>query len=405
MIPFEEAYAAIMAQAAPLHTEWVPLDDAAGRILGQTLHAKDALPRFDNSGVDGYAVCAEDIKSASERSPVSLPVVEIIPAGSGPRSRIERGQAAMILTGAPMPPGADTIVMKEVTERRNGTVAIRKSAQPGANLRRAGEEYTRGTAILEKGTGITPPVQGLIAALGYNRIRVYRKPKTTIIVTGSELCAPGTTLSAGQIWESNSFAISAALRVLGIAPNIVCVDDNEARTTEAVRDAVRNSDVVITSGGISVGEYDYLRTAFRATGVRERFWRVAQKPGKPVYFGTRGNTQVYGLPGNPVSALVSLYALVRPALLRMMGMAAPPVRTVQARLEAPLAKKPGRVEFVRIQLRTNNGTYAAAPAKGQGSHMLGGLAFADGLYRFPSEAALKRKGSIIEVELLQWSIQ
>ncbi|MAT39648.1 MAG: hypothetical protein CL946_08585 [Ectothiorhodospiraceae bacterium] len=404
MISVEEAHRIVMDAVRRMPSEWVDLEDAPGRVLAQPLSAKDALPRFDNSAVDGYAVRSEDVLNASPDSPVSLPVVATIPAGSRSPGRIARGEAVMILTGAPVPNGASAVVMKEYTERRNGTVGIRRSGLPGEHIRYRGEEYGQGAPILESGAAVTPPVAGLIAALGYNRIRVYRKPSIAVILTGLELRSPGSRLRIGEIWESNSFAISSALRAMNLDSEVIRIDDDLQVSKDAVAHAIANSDVVITSGGISVGEYDYLREAFHAANVRERFWKVAQKPGKPVYFGTRGSKLVFGLPGNPVSAMVSLFTLVRPALATMMGIDRIQGPVVGARLAETLSKKPGRMEFVRVQLERTGSGFAAAPAKGQGSHMLGGLAFADGLYRFPQDADHVEKETEVEIELLQWSL-
>jgi molybdopterin molybdotransferase len=404
MISFDDAYSTILDHCPVMPTEWKSLDESLGYVLASDLSAKDAVPRFDNSAMDGYAVRLADLMHASDSNPVTLEVSATIPAGSFSSVKLRKGQAAHILTGAPIPPGADAVVMKEYCTRKGSSVQVRKSPSKGQHIRRRAEEFDRGKVIIQAASMVTPPLAGLIATLGYARVRVYRKPNVTLIVTGEELQSPGSRLKQGQIWESNSFALSAALKLIGITATIVRIGDSKAATTKAVAKALQNSDVVISSGGISVGEFDYLRAAFESNNVQEHFWKVAQKPGKPVYFGTKGKKLIIGLPGNPVSGLLSLYTLVRPALMRMMGSNVTDPRRFRVKIKEPLTKKAGRTEFVRMQIEDMNGRYEAVPARGQESHMLGGLAFSNALYRFPENATRVKAGSNIDVELLQWSV-
>ena len=285
---------------------------------------------------------------------------------------------------------------------------IARSAKPGENIRLKGEEFRAGQQVLPAHTRITPAVVGLLATLGLTAVDVYRKPRVTVIVTGDELVKPGTPLRPGQIYESNSFAVVAMLRELGIADveQHHLPDDREV-ITEGFRKALVSSDVLVSVGGVSVGDHDYVKAAFADLGVEQVFWKIKMKPGMPNYLGVyqrdgASKTLVFGLPGNPVSAQVSFHHLVRPAILKLMGVARVERECMLAELAVDIRRKPGRREFLRGVLELNRGCPVVRPLSGQGSHMQGGLAKANCLIDVPADRAELKKGTKVFVELLTW---
>ncbi len=404
MITLQQAIAAVHSQAYPLGAELRELDDINGCALARAVAARFDVPRFTSSAMDGYAVRSTDIADASEMNPVRLHVTHEIPAGAATQERVGACCAARIFTGAMLALGADAVLMQEHVSAAGDEVIITSSAKSGQHIRHAGEEFKKGTVVLDAGTIITPAVIGLLASLGYARAPVHRTPRVVLIVTGDELQPPGETLKAGQIHDSNSYALHAALRSMGVEAVRYRVRDDHAALKDAVRSALQESDIVITSGGISEGDHDHVRSVMHALRVREQFWRVAMKPGKPVYFGTRGKQLLFGLPGNPVSALLATYLFVRPAIAIMRGLPLPPLRSIAARLGITLKKKPGREEFIRVVVHADGGDATALLAVGQGSHMMGGLACSDGVIRFAATGSVMMEGTHVNVERIEWSL-
>ena len=403
MIDFDEALAIVLAQAGTLGTRARSISRATVGILAEYVKAAHPLPPLTSSSMDGFALRSADTAGAHAGKPVILPVAETVYAGGPPSHPLKRGEACRIMTGAQIAQGADSVVMKERVSEVEEGIAITHVIPPGNNVRRKGEEYRTGAIVLRKGVLITPPVAGLIATAGHKHIRVYRRPRIGLIITGNEVRPPGAALKAGQIHDANSTALLSALRMIGMETVTVArAADQASAMRESIQAALRSSDVVITVGGISVGDRDFVREAMSACGVQERFWRIAMKPGKPNYFGTKGKRMVFGLPGNPVSALLSFHFLVRPALARMSGRDLPPPLVVQARLEADLSKRPGRLEFVRMRLSHDGKHDTAAPVSLQESHMLSGVAEANAIYRFPKDASSMRRGRRVPVEILDW---
>lgn len=411
MISYDEALQIVLKAASTLESDYVPLENLLGRTLAEPVVSPHDLPLFDNSAVDGFGVMVADVRHASPEQPVSLRNIGTIAAGSSEAIAITSGTAVKLLTGAPIPPGVDAVVMKEFTESQNGSVQMLRSVNLGDNIRRRGEEFRKGDNVLPIETKVTPPVLGLLASLGYAGFKAYRQPKVAVVVTGNELVKPGNALQPGQIYESNSVALLGALASLGIEGSIVYHSGDESDSLrEKLAQALQHADVIITSGGVSVGEYDLVKTVLAELGVVSRFWKVAIKPGKPVYFGTLplspGSPQeklVFGLPGNPVAVLLTFHLLVRPALLKQMGVSHHSLATFQATLTQAIRKKPGRLEFVRGVLSNNDGALAVIPTLGQGSHMLGGLSRANCLITFPMDASQLDAGQSVDVELLEWS--
>ena len=321
--------------------------------------------------------------------------------GSHSTETLSAGSAVKIMTGAPVPNGVDAVVMKEFCETKNGHVLVKKATQAGENIRKKGEEIKTGQTVLQAGTPVTPSVIGLLATLGLADVSVFKKPRIGIIATGNELIAPGKTLENGQIYDSNSFALSAACQQLGLPQIAVAhASDDPENLSETLKQTLAQSDVLITLGGVSVGDYDYVKSSLEALGMETRFWKINIKPGKPVLFGKFQNKLVFGLPGNPVSALVTFHLLVRPALLKILGHTHTSPNTCQALLTQTLKQKPGRRTFVRGKVFTQNGQWFATPTQGQGSHMMLGLAEANCLIVFPEDKDTLLENKLAEVYFL-----
>jgi len=407
MISFAEARALVLAQAAPLSVEEAPLAQLLGRYLAEPVVASFDLPRFDNSAMDGFGVKVADAADASAERPTRLVLHGVVRAGDQATPELPAGSAVKLLTGAMVPPGVEAVVMVENTEERDGQVLIKVSTKPGENIRRKGEEYRAGDLALPAGVRATPPVIGLLATFGYASAKVHARPRVAVLVTGSELVAPGRPRHDSQIFDANSGTLDSALAALGIAERTVaCVRDEPDALTAALRDALAQADVIIAAGGVSVGEYDLVKEVCAQLGVQTHFWQVKMKPAKPLYFGTypRGDRAqlVFGLPGNPVAVLVAFHEFVKPALLKLMGAAEVGPRLFPATLRAGVRKQRGRTEFPRGLAWVEGGALCVRPTAGQGSHMLGGMAQANCLLHLPPEAEALAEGDRVEIEFLSW---
>jgi len=405
MIGYPEALALVIARARAMPVESVPINRALGQILAGDIVAPFPIPPFSSSAVDGYAVRVRDVAGATAGHPVTLRLAAEVQAGDFAPARLKPLQAFRIFTGAPVPPGVDAIVMQEQVQSTSGFVTLVSPARRGDNIRLRGEEFRAGRTVLRRGTPVTPPVIGLLATLGCRRVRVHRKPRVAIVVTGNELRSPGKALPGGAIYDSNSPALAASLEALGLHPVLrLRARDSAPKIRAALVRALGASDVVISAGGVSVGDHDLVRDVCRSVGIRQVFWRVAIKPGKPNFFGTKGKKLFFGVPGNPVAALLSFQLLVRPALFEMLGTTGATTLRLTARLEVGATKKAGRAEFLRATLHANeHGELLAKPVRGQDSHMLGGLATADCLVHFPERTSGLRAGEKVTVTLLKWS--
>ncbi len=411
MIGFDEALEAILQRVKPLPRERARLEACLGRVLAEPVKARFDLPRFDQSAMDGFGVRVADIESATSDSPVRLTVSESIYAGDSASRRLRPGTAAKILTGSRTPSGVEAVVMKEYCEEDGDSVLVGRPAKPGENIRRRGEEFCKGDCALGKGARITPPVVGLLATFGRASVWVHRRPKVTVAVTGNEIVEPGQRLKASHIYDANSYALAAALADIGIdGCTVLRLRDDRKTLRKRLARALETSDVLITAGGVSVGDRDYVKATLEELGVKTVFWRVAIKPGKPNYFGVfggkgRANRLAFGLPGNPVSALASYHQLVAPALFKMMGRTPQDKVRLQAVLDTDLRKKAGRLEWVRGVVRTCETGLVVTAVRGQGSHMLSGLATANCLIILPQHGTRFSKGDQVEVELLDWGGQ
>jgi molybdopterin molybdotransferase len=407
MLTYEEALKQILQQAAPLPTIELPLEQLLGFVLADPVVAEFAMPQFDNSAVDGFGVLLADTAAASADHPVSLKLSGEIQAGTPGNLEITAGSAIKILTGAVVPDSVDAVVMGEYCQEKNGSVTVGYAPVEGENVRRRGTEFEAGAAVLPAGLLVTPPVVGLLASLGYRSFPVHRKPSLAIIATGDELVEPGKPLQPGQIYDSNSFALGAALSAIGISQcRVLHASDSAESTRAAFQEAFASHDVIISTGGVSVGDYDFVKDVLESLGVRTVFWRIAIKPGKPVYFGVlpseNGNKLIFGLPGNPVSGLVTYHQFVKPALRKLMGSEAP-AQKLLAKLRGQLKKKPGRLDFVRgiIQFGAD-GQVEVRATQGQDSHMISGLAKANSLIHFDADADRFENGTNVTVDLINW---
>ncbi|MBI1857584.1 MAG: molybdopterin molybdotransferase MoeA [Candidatus Melainabacteria bacterium] len=405
MIPFNTALHKVLHYANPIGDEEKNLDQLLGFHLAEDLKTKFDSPLFDNSSVDGYCVKLLDFKGTL---PIELSLIGETKAGDKSNKKLTEGKTIKILTGAQVPKGTDAIVMKEFTKEKNRQVFFYKRVKPFENIRFKGEEFKKKSKAINKGTKITPPVIGLIASLGYSRAKVFKKPKISIIVTGNELVLPGKKLSSGKIYDSNSYALTSCLKEMGIASyKIQRVKDNKTTIRKSISKAIKSSDVIITVGGISVGDYDFVKDVFISLGVKTIFTKIAMKPAKPNYFGVINYKSqrklIFGLPGNPVSSILSFHQIIKPALLKIMGGEEVTPFKVKTKLGKEVKKKKGRLEFVRGIVSQSNGKLEVMPTKGQGSHMLGGMINANCLINFPKEKSFLSKGTEVEVDFIDWN--
>lgn len=407
LLQVEDALARVLTRFNPLPPEKVPLLTTLGRILAQDISATIDSPPFTNSSIDGFAVVAADTSDTSEDSPVTLPVVMDIAAGSVPARALRPGEAARIMTGAPIPEGADAAVMVEHTlnhwqtaETAQATVSILRSVLPGENIRQQGEELRTGDVVLRAGTLIRPAEIGVLASLGYAYPEVVRQPRVAILSTGDELVDVGEPLAPGKIRDSNSYTLAALVSSYGGIPLLIStardtLDDARKRFSEAL---ALQPDLILSSAGVSIGAYDVVRTIIRELGEID-FWRINLRPGKPLAFGQVSGVPFFGLPGNPVSAMVTFDVFVRPALLRM-ARRPDPVRTIQAEL-AETIKSDERRSYLRVRLTRRDERWIAHLTGTQSSGALTSMVMADGLLIVPENRTQVPAGSLLPVRLLK----
>ncbi|WP_437625782.1 molybdopterin molybdotransferase MoeA [Sorangium sp. So ce1151] len=387
MIPFDEALARLLATAVPVGPERVSLDDAVGRVLAEDITAADAMPAFDYSSMDGYAVASADLTGSG---PWKLPVRGESAAGR-PLPVLDPGTACRIFTGARLPPGSDTIVPQEDVARSGDEIALREAPRAGAWVRRRGADLAEGAVALRRGARLTPGKVALAAALDRPSVLVARRPVITVLCSGDELRAPGSPGLAGSVPESNSYFVAATARAAGAAVRVApFVPDDAARAAQAVSTALRGSDLVVTVGGVSVGDHDVVRPALEAAGVTLDFWRVAIKPGKPLAVGraelSRGGVvHVLGLPGNPASASLTFVLFGVPLIRALQDDAAPLPPRVVVRAAGGLRRQTGRAEFLRARLEVSGGELVARVASNQASGAVTSFAEADALIVVPAD--------------------
>jgi len=400
MLSVEDALARVLGGVARLELELVPLSDAVGRALAEDLVAPHALPPFANSAMDGYALLAADTSAASPALPARLKVVGEVAAGRSADLRVVAGSAVRIMTGAPIPPGADAVVMVEATATDGPWVLVREPVTAGQHVRAAGEDVRAGEVVMGAGDELGPAHVGMLASLGMPTVPVVRRPRVALITTGDEVVDAAQPLRPGQIRNANRYSLAAQVAAAGADVAFFRhVRDDLDETRAALVEAAAGADALICTGGVSVGEYDYLRAAMESHGSMS-FWRVAMKPGKPLAFGRVADRPCFGLPGNPVSAMVTFELFVRPALRLMGGHKVLQRPTVRAKLASPVAHEPGRREYLRARTVWTPDGMVAHPAAGQGSAMLKAMLSANSLAVVPEGVASLPAGASVDVLIL-----
>ncbi len=415
MLSVEEAFARIMDYFSPLEPEDVPILQALGQTLAEDVSAPLQIPPLDNSAMDGYALKHADIEGADADAPRELQVTGMVAAGDVPTTVVAPGTAIRIMTGAPVPQGSDTVVpfedTDEVERERQGLgldrINIKAELSLGANVRPAGEDVKKGALVLEKGTVVRPAEVGVLASLGKGTVRVVRRPVVAILATGNELLRPGDPQEPGKIYDSNNYSVASSVVKYGGVPKVLGIArDNLEDLNGKISQGV-DSDLLITSAGVSKGDYDIVKDVLSQRG-EISFWSVRMRPAKPLAFGViegAGGRRVphLGLPGNPVSAMVAFEEFARPAILKMLGKSRFAKPTVEAVLEGPIHNYDERRVFARVEVTSRDGAYYANPTGPQGSNILTSMSKANGLAICPEDVPEMKAGERVRVKMLDWS--
>ena len=415
MLSVEEAYQRIMASFSPLQPVETPLLEALGCVLATDVSSPLDLPPSANSGMDGYAVRREDIVDASENAPRKLKVIGLVAAGQVPTQTVLPATAVRIMTGATIPSGADTVVpfeeTDEVARKAAGEpleeVAIMADLPYGCNVRPAGEDIQNGQLVLDKGTVIRAAEVGVMASLGLESVSVVRSPVVAILATGDELSETGRLLEPAKIYDSNSASVAASVIECGGIPKLLGIARDNIEDLRSKLEAAVDSDLVITSAGVSKGDYDIVKDVLTQRGDMN-FWSVRMRPAKPLAFGHLDNPDgnpvpLLGLPGNPVSAMVAFEMFARPAIRTMLGRSRLPRPVVEGVLTGPIHNADGRRVYARVEVERRNGTYYAKPAGPQGSNILTSMSRANGLAICPENLSTKRAGDRVRIIMLDWN--
>jgi len=410
MMAFEKARQLVLEQATPLGREKIRIEAALRRVAAYEIKAKIPLPPFTNSAVDGYALRSEDTQALRAANPTSFVQLRLLAeqrAGAFFKGWVKPGTALKLMTGASVPRGADAVIPREEVEAGANHIRVKREVKKGENIRLAGEDIRPGQTIIQPGTCLQPAHLALMAAAGWKEILVYRQPKVTVIITGDELCPPGEPLKKGQIYDSNSTLLQALIKTTE-AELIALkrVKDNLASLTSALKKAILASDIILTSGGVSVGDYDLVRVAAQKLSGRQIFWQVAQKPAKPLAFylfrHNRNKVFLFGLPGNPGAVAVAFEEYVRPFIKKMMGRSDFLPREIEATLTHAVKKKKGRLNFLRVRLQLSGGDWRATSAGAQESGIISSLTETHGLALIPAESDFLPEGTKVKVHLLEW---
>ena len=407
LIDPDEARRRVLGRVETLPAEEVPLGEALGRVLAEDVTAADAVPGFDNSAMDGFAVRAADTAGARAGLPASLEVVGESRAGRPASRALAAGEAIRISTGAVLPDGADAVVRVEDTSQRDGVVEVRVAVEPGRDVRRAGDDVAGGVRVLSRGAPLGPAELGVLASVGVAVPSCARRPTVAVLVTGDELIEPGEPLRPGAVRNANAYSVAAQATQAGAdVVHTGTIADDYAATVAAVGPALER-DVVVICGGMSVGAHDHVRPALAELGVKRDFFGVALRPGKPTWFGVHGGrgehgggTLVFGLPGNPVSAMVTFHLFARPVLAALAG-AHRERATMPAIMAKDYPKAPGRAHAVRCRTELRRGGWRAHPLRDQGSHVLTSMLRADALAMIPADRGEVRAGEQVEIEFLR----
>jgi len=415
MLSVEQAYERVMASFQTLEAEEKPLLESIGQVLAEDIKSPLALPPLANSGMDGYALLHSDIAGASHENPCNLEVIGIVAAGHMPDKTVVPGTAIRIMTGAPVPDGADTVVpfeeTDEVQRKREGKpldqVAIFADMPTGCNVRPAGEDISSGQLVLEKGTVVRAAEVGVIASLGMDTVKVIRRPVVAVLATGDELEHTGTPLTGGKIYDSNSSSVAASIVAGGGVPRILGIARDNMEDLNAKLEAAAGADMVITSAGVSKGDYDIVKDVLNERG-EMNFWSVRMRPAKPLAFGHLNgpdgkNIPLLGLPGNPVSAMVAFEMFARPAIRAMLGKAKMPRPMVEGVLTGAIRNEDGRRVYARVEVELKDGQYQATPTGPQGSNILTSMSKANGLAICPEDEQGKDAGDRVQIIMLDWN--
>jgi molybdopterin molybdotransferase len=416
MITVDQALEKVLEHIEVLEAETSPILDCLGQVLAEDIFSTINIPPLDNSAMDGYAVRSADTRGASQQSPRILHVIDTVTAGSISLSEVKPGTAIRIMTGAPIPKGADCVVKFEDTDEseRQGThaeIGVLIKVKPGTDIRLAGEDIAAGSLVLSKGTVLRPAEVGVLASLGRNKVKVIRRPLVAILATGDEIVDIAQPLPQGKIYNSNSYSVAAQVQHYGAVPKILGIaSDSEDSLLSGLRQGL-DADMVITSGGVSLGDYDVVRQVLAKEG-EIVFWRVREKPGKPLVFGViKGRSKAgevrnilfFGLAGNPVSAMINFELFARPTILKMMGKKNLAKPVVQAVVEDAIENTDGRRVFTRVMVEKRGGQYFARLTGPQGSGVLTSMARANGLAIVSEDKPGVKPGDMVEVMMLDWS--
>ena len=404
MLSYREALQRVLDSVAPAPARNVPLDEACGLVAAADVLAADPVPPFDNSGMDGFAVRAADLAGATAQGPVRLRVIEDLPAGRVATGAVEAGTAMSIMTGAPLPAGADAVVPVESTRSSGGQVEILRAVREGANVRRAGEDLAPGARVVAAGDVLRPADVGLLAVAGCAALAVHPRPRLAIVTTGDELVDVSERPGPGLIRDANRHAVRAQAVAFGALPLVFArVPDRREEVGRAIRQAAAGADVVVTTGGVSMGEYDRVKDALDALGAERIFWRVAQKPAGPLGLWQLHGKPVFGVPGNPVAAMLVMEEYVRPLLRRMMGFAHLFRPEREGALETPWTRRAGddRLHFLRVRVREQGGELRARLSGPQGSGVVSSLAHANALALIPGDVAAIPEGGRVLLHLVE----
>jgi molybdopterin molybdotransferase len=401
LTPLHEAQEIVLNATAVLGLEKISLLDALGRTIGEDIVAERDNPPWDNSAMDGFAVRWEDIKQDHAiQKPVTLDVIEDVPAGRMPSKKVGAGQAIRIMTGAPIPQGADTVLKVEDTEQTPNTVRVFKPEPRGSNIRPRGEDLKKGECIMARGTPIRPGEAGMLAVLAKSFLFAYQRPRVAILSTGDELADLDERFSDEKIINSNSYGMAAAVQEAGGIPLLLGIArDTQAALKEKISQGL-TADMLVLSGGVSMGDYDFTKAVFREIGAEMNFWKLAIRPGQPLAFGKIQGKLAFGLPGNPVSSMVTFEQLVRPALLKMGGRRSYGRPVVDAVFQETFSKRPDRRHFLRGILTREEGVFKVRTTGGQGSGILTSMVKANCLIDVPVEVERLAPGDVVTVELL-----
>lgn len=400
MISVNEALHRILNAITPLGLERVGILDSLGRVLGEDVAAPRNIPPKDNSAMDGYALRCEDTIGASPKNPVILKVIEDLPAGAVPKKKVGPGQATRIMTGAPLPAGADAVLRVEDTEKDGKSVRILVPVRDAQDIRRTGEDVREGEIVIRRGEVVRPAEIGMLASMGRSFVSVHQRPLVAILATGDELVDIDEPVTPWTIISSNSYSLASQVTACGAMPLMIGIArDTREDLTARFRMALR-ADVILSSGGVSMGDYDLVKDILRNEGNRIEFWQVAMRPGKPLAFGEMGGVPIFGLPGNPVSSMVSFEQFVRPSLLKMAGHRRIFRKTVRAIALEDIEKAKGLRVFLRVRLAQEDRRVIARMTGEQGSGILKSMVQANGLAVVPEEVTRIKAGMEVTVQVI-----